>query len=1008
MRASVIQTKLLQFNQEGTLSLLISLLSEQDLDLNSRVLYINKHVNKKLLEPLVFQPLKVDEKYLVFINSSFEIEVVNTDIVTLKKVLNLIKACDRNVRKKLSSIALRNVLLAIARSELKSYDVFTKDSTDNLDKTTLRKYLSDEKNWISERARIHKQLIIHFYNSVKVLSQKITRSKKLGKGIYCARGSVASGKSSFIGSILRHNIKTLESLDGVLNTDTLKRQLTLNTTNITGYALSGYFFHEEASVIGEKILQLVRKSKLSYVIDKRMQDPSDLVELLTDAEQRKLSVTIFDLKIDFVTSALRVLERTGVYPSDPTPDFSALYRGYRVIEEGRLSFLEKSINSEFVKNYSTVLTHSNGQPVISVLKKDYKINKKRVLQESEVRYIANAQCLQDIVLSNGKTIQTTLDEHSRRYYTVRFSKQEYLDRLLRNIENTSRTFGGELNTSASKDKPLLVNLFIPRESLADTTRNNVIQAFNFVYDNKNLPFSSPQVVRDFIDQIARIINQGIVNNEELIIRNGSNSHKYFYVDTKRVEKFYQSFTSQLYKRLGNPSITPVALAAWVEWNIDFCGHIFVDGCGRIAKVISTWVLMRGNSDLPDYCIGQDGFETIRESYRKRFSLKSKVNLQIPTDTKSFFDFLMYYERLFKSKETYKILASGGLIYNSAGQFLILQTSKGKDYGKWVVPGGKLDLHETPIEAFIREVFEETGLAIAHATLLGVRDYTAKSGNHYHFYDYTSTVIDDKKIKINDESLAFKWITKDQVPDFVFTDSIANFINKYFVLERLDMYSKVVKILEKSLDVPHPHDHTMTTSLDKYIQSKLPAELLDSKVKEIDGVEVHGVYPDLKILNELSLSFNIIEVIHSSTQKTDNSNSLRPMFLMAEKDSKRLLVCCVTPGRDLLIHYASMLKYWDMHFQKNPNQRPSKLVYYSGGDPSRALNEWREKNGIVKQTEDKEFGFAEHHVADNSAEANFGKDRLASLARKIIDDRFPDVAPAKDLQSKEETFADGKL
>ena len=196
--------------------------------------------------------------------------------------------------------------------------------------------------------------------------------------------------------------------------------------------------------------------------------------------------------------------------------------------------------------------------------------------------------------------------------------------------------------------------------------------------------------------------------------------------------------------------------------------------------------------------------------------------------------------------------------------------------------------------------------------MGARDYTAKSGNHYHFYDYTSTVIDDKKIKINDESLAFKWITKDQVPDFVFTDSIANFINKYFVLERLDMYSKVVKIPEKSLDVPHPHDHTMTTSLDKYIQSKLPAELLDSKVKEIDGVEVHGIYPDLKILNELSLSFNITEVVHSSSQKTDNSNSLRPMFLMAEKDSKKLLICCVTPGRDLLIHYASMLKYYLRH------------------------------------------------------------------------------------------------
>jgi len=85
----------------------------------------------------------------------------------------------------------------------------------------------------------------------------------------------------------------------------------------------------------------------------------------------------------------------------------------------------------------------------------------------------------------------------------------------------------------------------------------------------------------------------------------------------------------------------------------------------------------------------------------------------------------------------------------------------------------------------------------------------------------------------------------------------------------------------------------------------------------------------------------------------------------------------------------------------PDQRPSKVVYYSGGDPSRALNEWREKNGIVKKTEDSEYGFAEHHIKDSSAEANIGKDRFSSLARKVIDDRFPDTLQLRDSQREEE-------
>lgn len=105
--------------------------------------------------------------------------------------------------------------------------------------------------------------------------------------------------------------------------------------------------------------------------------------------------------------------------------------------------------------------------------------------------------------------------------------------------------------------------------------------------------------------------------------------------------------------------------------------------------------------------------------------------------------------------------------------------------------------------------------------------------------------------------------------------------------------------------------------------------------------------------------------------------------------------------ELAENTVSSREYWEKHFQENPDQRPSKVVYYSGGDPSRALNEWREKSGIVKRTKDSTYGFAEHNIADSSAEANVGKDRFASLARKVIDDRFPNASPAKDSQQEEE-------
>jgi ADP-ribose pyrophosphatase YjhB (NUDIX family) len=905
-----VQTKIFQFNKTGRVDVLIGLLSDCGSDLEEVISVINSQTDSVKLEPLVFQPLKINDTYLVFINASARVEAIGIDAAHLRELLNRIKAYDNdNPKQETTSLSLRSVLLSSSKSELKSYDAFTNFDTNELDKDTLRNLLRDENNWIRERAKIHDRLINSFLKSAEILSQKISRSKKMGRGIYCVRGSVASGKSSFIKDFLSQNIKSITDTSGVLNTDAVKRKLVANTLNVTGNVFSGYVFHEEASIIGEKILDCVMSSNLSYVIDKRMQDASDIEGLLLDAERRKLPITIFDVKVDFITSALRVLDRTGVYPSDPTPDFLALFKSYKNIEENRPLFLERALGSKLVKDYSTVLVRSNGQPAISVIKKDYRVNQENFDRESDGRFTAKIDSLKKVVLSGNKTLQIALDEHSRKNFVMRFSRQEYLDKLLQNISDTSRTFSGELNVTASKDKPKIVNQLNSKEDLVYITKRNVLRAFDFAYDNKNLILLSPQILRDFIDQIGKFINQDIIKDEKFLLRHGSNSHKYFYVSTIYVNGFYTSFVNQLYKRLNAHEISPVDLAAWIEWNVDFCGHIFNDGCGRIAKVLSSWVLMRANLALPDYRRGQDSFETIRESYRKRFAIRSVIKLRIPANTKNFYGFLKYYRRLFEPKIVYRILASGGLVYNPLGQFLILQTSKGKDFGKWVVPGGKLDPNETPIDAFAREVLEETGLVVNHVNLLGIRDYTARSGNHYQFYDYTSSVEDDKRIKINEESLAFRWITKDQIPNYIFTDSIMNFVNKYFLFGQTEMYKKVVKVSEKNFDTPHFADHTMTSSLEKYIESKLPTKLIDNKVSEVERFEVHGIYPDLNILNDLNLGFNIVEVAHLSKQKADNSNSLRPLFLVAERASKKFLVCCVTPGRDLLIHYASMIKYY---------------------------------------------------------------------------------------------------
>lgn len=56
----------------------------------------------------------------------------------------------------------------------------------------------------------------------------------------------------------------------------------------------------------------------------------------------------------------------------------------------------------------------------------------------------------------------------------------------------------------------------------------------------------------------------------------------------------------------------------------------------------------------------------------------------------------------------RLLCSTVYVMDNKKRFLMLHHRK---LNKWVPPGGKVDRHETPDEAAIRECFEETGVAI---------------------------------------------------------------------------------------------------------------------------------------------------------------------------------------------------------------------------------------------------------------------------------------------------------
>ena len=122
------------------------------------------------------------------------------------------------------------------------------------------------------------------------------------------------------------------------------------------------------------------------------------------------------------------------------------------------------------------------------------------------------------------------------------------------------------------------------------------QTIGELYDTRNRPIKGPDDLRSFVEHIAGEINAGVTKQ---LIRT-ADSAKHPYTKVADLPRAMDSFYRELYTRLITPGEDPVGLAAWVEYRINLTDHFFADGCGKISKAVSGWVLMRYGQDLPTY------------------------------------------------------------------------------------------------------------------------------------------------------------------------------------------------------------------------------------------------------------------------------------------------------------------------------------------------------------------------------------------------------------------------
>ena len=214
--------------------------------------------------------------------------------------------------------------------------------------------------------------------------------------------------------------------------------------------------------------------------------------------------------------------------------------------------------------------------------------------------------------------------------------EEYVKAALDNLRATSRTASGTVDTTASRDKAASMS-GVSGNQAAELAQGNFERAIKKLYDERHKTFAHPEQLRSFVEEIATLINTGIV--KEGVLLRTHDSDKYPYTRVKNLEMAMKEFYTTFHELMRILEEEPIQLAAWVEYRMDLTDHFFADGCGKISKAISAWTLMRANHKLPK-------FPKERELLFAAAPTRAIDMIDAQEDSKQFAQWLTFYMSLF--------------------------------------------------------------------------------------------------------------------------------------------------------------------------------------------------------------------------------------------------------------------------------------------------------------------------------------------------------------------------
>ena len=102
-------------------------------------------------------------------------------------------------------------------------------------------------------------------------------------------------------------------------------------------------------------------------------------------------------------------------------------------------------------------------------------------------------------------------------------------------------------------------------------------------------------------------------------------------------------------------------------------------------------------------------------------------------------------------------AIGAVVIRGDGQVLVVRRGRAPGKGTWTIPGGKVEPGETLVDAVVREVREETGLAVRVVAPLTVVPLE-REGFSYAIHEHLCAVESTAAARPGDDADEVQWVS----------------------------------------------------------------------------------------------------------------------------------------------------------------------------------------------------------------------------------------------------------